>query len=110
MYKLIAIDMDGTLLNDQHKVPKDVRDALQTAKKMGVSIVLCSGRPLIGMHPYVKELQLDDKDDYLIAYNGAVTQNTQTHEIVAERTLEIGRASCRERARSLNGGERLYNN
>jgi|SRR5690625_46861 len=88
MYKLIAIDMDGTLLNDQHEVPKDVRDALHEAKKIGVSIVLCSGRPLIGMHPYVKKLQLDDEDDYLIAYNGAVTQNTQTHEIIVERTLE----------------------
>lgn len=42
MYKLIAIDMDGTLLNDHHEVTEEVRDALHAAKAEGVKIVLCS--------------------------------------------------------------------
>lgn len=46
MYKLIAIDMDGTLLNDHHDVTEEVRNALHAAKAEGVKIVLCTGRPI----------------------------------------------------------------
>ncbi|MGE6630570.1 sugar-phosphatase [Bacillus sp. NPDC077027] len=87
MYKLIAIDMDGTLLNDHHVVPSDVYEAIQQAKAEGVKIVLCTGRPLGGVSRYLKELQLDEKDDYVIAYNGALVQNSHTNEVVSELTL-----------------------
>lgn len=40
MYKLIAIDMDGTLLNDHHEVTAEVRDALHAAKAEGVKLSL----------------------------------------------------------------------
>lgn len=43
MYKLIAIDMDGTLLNDHHEVTTEVRGALDAAKAEGVNIVLLHG-------------------------------------------------------------------
>lgn len=55
MYKLVAIDMDGTLLNDQHMVPDEVFEAIQQAKAEGVKIVLCTGRPIGGVHRYLKE-------------------------------------------------------
>ncbi len=48
MYKLVAIDMDGTLLNDQHIVPDEVFEAIQQAKAEGIKIVLCTGRPIGG--------------------------------------------------------------
>lgn len=57
MYKLVAIDMDGTLLNDQHMVPDEVFEAIQQAKAEGVKIVLCTGRPIGGVHRYLKEPQ-----------------------------------------------------
>ena len=87
MYKLIAIDMDGTLLNDHHEVTEDVRDALHRAKEQGVKIVLCSGRPIGGMRRYLKDLKLDEEEDYVIAYNGALVQNAHTNEIVSELSL-----------------------
>ena len=58
MYKLIAIDMDGTLLNDHHEVTEEVRDALHAAKAEGVKIVLCTGRPIGGVQRYLDELNL----------------------------------------------------
>ncbi|MBC5635743.1 sugar-phosphatase [Ornithinibacillus sp. BX22] len=88
MYKLIAIDMDGTLLNDHHEVPENVKAALHQAKKQGIKVVLCSGRPIGGMRSYIRELNLDEDGDYAIAYNGAFVQNTYSNEVVAELSLK----------------------
>ncbi|GGA92095.1 sugar-phosphatase [Ornithinibacillus halotolerans] len=87
MYKLIAIDMDGTLLNDHHEVPNDVKETLTEAKRLGVKIVLCSGRPIGGMKKYIEELNLNEAGDYAIAYNGAFVQATDTNEVVSELSL-----------------------
>ncbi|MFS0653870.1 sugar-phosphatase [Bacillus sp. 179-C3.3 HS] len=87
MYKLVAIDMDGTLLNDQHMVPDAAFEAIQQAKAEGIKIVLCTGRPIGGVHRYLKELQLDQEGDFVIAYNGALVQNSHTNEVVSELTL-----------------------
>ncbi|KAA6449944.1 sugar-phosphatase [Bacillus atrophaeus] len=87
MYKLIAIDMDGTLLNDHHEVSAEVCDALQAAKAEGVKIVLCTGRPIGGVRRYLDELNLIEEGDYVIAYNGALVQNTHTNEVVNELSL-----------------------
>lgn len=90
MYKLIAIDMDGTLLNDQHEVTPEVREALHKAKKKGVKIVLCTGRPIGGVRRFLEDLLLNEEDDYVIAYNGALVQNTHTNGVVAERSIGYG--------------------
>ena len=87
MYKLIAIDMDGTLLNDRHEVPEDVKNTLDEAKRQGIKIVLCSGRPIGGMRSYIEELNLKEDGDYVIAFNGAFLQNTHTNEVIAEVSL-----------------------
>lgn len=79
--------MDGTLLNDRHEVPADVKSTLAEAKKQGIKIVLCSGRPIVGMRKYIEELNLMEVDDYAIAFNGAFTQNTNTDEIAAQFLL-----------------------
>ncbi|MCF3943200.1 sugar-phosphatase [Oceanobacillus alkalisoli] len=88
MYKLIAIDMDGTLLNDHHQVSKETKDTLMKAKEHGAKIVLCSGRPIVGMRQYIADLNLNEADDYAIAYNGAYIENTNTGEVVSEFSLE----------------------
>nr|MDF9460273.1 sugar-phosphatase [Bacillus pumilus] len=87
MYKLVAIDMDGTLLNDQHMVTAEVFEAIQQAKAEGVKIVLCTGRPIGGVNRYLDDLQLNQEGDYVIAYNGALVQNSHTNEVVSELTL-----------------------
>ena len=46
--KLIAIDIDGTLINDKHQITPEVHEALQKAREQGVKVVLCTGRPLPG--------------------------------------------------------------
>lgn len=56
--KLIAIDLDGTLLNKQREITPEVKNAVLRAKKAGVHIVLASGRSFNGIYPYLKALTL----------------------------------------------------
>lgn len=87
MYKLIAIDIDGTLLNDRHEITTDVKDALNEAKRQGIKVVLCTGRPVGGIRSFIKALQLDEEGDFAIAYNGAFVQDNHTNKVVAELSL-----------------------
>lgn len=77
MYKLIACDMDETLLDDNHLISKKNIEAIKKAKAAGVKFVPATGR---GFHTIVgtlKELGLfDEKNEYVISFNGsAITEN-----------------------------------
>ena len=87
MYKLVAIDIDGTLMNDRKEITKEVNDAIQAAKAKGVSVVICTGRPIVGVQSIIEELKLNDEDDYVITFNGALVQNTHTKEVESQITL-----------------------
>lgn len=89
MYKLIALDMDGTLLNENKTISKENFEAIQNAREKGVKIVLATGRPVKGIKKYLKELNLLTGDDYAVAFNGAVVQNTKTDEVIAETLLTM---------------------
>ena len=85
--KLVAIDLDGTLLNDHHEINQPVVDCIKKARRAGVYIVLSTGRPLSGTKSQLEVLGLDNEDDYIITYNGALVLNTKTWDVVAERSL-----------------------
>lgn len=55
-YKLICVDIDGTLLNDEKKMPVPVRDSLRRASGMGMKIALISGRMPVGVEAIEEEL------------------------------------------------------
>lgn len=88
MIELIAIDMDGTLLNDAHQITENVQKALNDAIDSGIKIVLCTGRPLKAIYPYMEQLDLPDKEDYVISLNGTLVQKTNTQEIVYSHQLK----------------------
>jgi HAD superfamily hydrolase (TIGR01484 family) len=56
MYKLIALDMDGTLLTTDKNVSVKTEAAIKAAREKGVKVVLASGRPLNGITRYLEEL------------------------------------------------------
>ena len=87
MYKLVAIDIDGTLMNDRKEITKEVNDAIQAAKAKGVKVVICTGRPIVGVQSIIEELKLNDEDDFVITFNGALVQNTYTHEVESQIAL-----------------------
>jgi len=88
LIKLIAIDMDGTLLNNAHQITKNVQKAIFDAIESGIKIVLCTGRPSKAVYPYIEQLDLPDKEDYVISLNGTLVQKTNTQEIVYSHILE----------------------
>ncbi|MDF2785772.1 MAG: sugar phosphatase [Pantoea eucrina] len=87
--KLIAIDMDGTLLNPQHEITPAVKAAIGRARDKGVSIVLATGRPFVGVERYLTELDLRQPGQYCISNNGALAHRADSGEVVAEKTLSF---------------------
>ena len=73
--KLVAIDIDGTLINDQREITPQTVDAIKKASAQGVKIVLCTGRPMTGVKAYLDQLGLNDSDnEFVISFNGALCQ------------------------------------
>ena len=89
MYKLIALDMDGTLLNEEKQISSANYEAIQKARESGVKVVLASGRPLVGFKRYLEELNLVSENDYAVAFNGALVQSSEGNEIVSKTTLTL---------------------
>lgn len=79
-YKMLALDLDGTLTNEQKIVTERTKKALFAATKRGVKVVLASGRPEIGVWPVARNLKMDQIGGYILAYNGAVAIDCQTGE------------------------------
>ncbi|SND38172.1 hydrolase [Streptococcus pneumoniae] len=83
--KLIAVDIDGTLVNSQKEITPEVFSAIQDAKEAGVKVVIATGRPIAGVAKLLDDLQLRDEGDYVVTFNGALVQETATgHEIISE--------------------------
>ena len=85
MYKLIAIDLDGTLLDSYGNIDKETKDALEKAKKKGVEIVLASGRPIKSTLSIARELGIDN---YIISGNGSILLDVQNDELLFEGFLD----------------------
>ncbi len=87
MYKLIALDMDGTLLREDGTISERTRKAIAAAREQGVRVVLASGRPLEGLERYLNELELNSHDDYVLSYNGSLVQNVGSRQVIRSHIL-----------------------
>ncbi len=87
MYKLIALDLDGTLLNDNKELTEKTAEALLSLKNRGMKIVFATGRPTKGVTRYVNQLHLHDIDDYLVTYNGAYVINMASNHYLSTTVL-----------------------
>lgn len=87
-YKLLVLDVDGTLLNEAKEVSPHNIAAVRKAQQMGIQIVLASGRPTSGILPIANKLELNHYGGYVISYNGAQIINMQTGDVIFEKRLE----------------------
>lgn len=85
MYKLVAIDLDGTLLNSYGELSNNNKNALKQAIEKGVEIVLTSGRPIMSVKNLANEIGCNN---YMICGNGAITYDIQKEKIIFNRFLE----------------------
>jgi Cof subfamily protein (haloacid dehalogenase superfamily) len=88
MIKLIALDMDGTLLNNEKCISERNYQAIQAAKSAGIKVVLASGRPLEGLQSYIEHLGLTGEDDFVVSYNGSLVQRVVSGEVLHKTSLK----------------------
>ena len=85
MYKLIVLDLDGTLLNSKGELSKENEEAIKKAKNKGIKIAICSGRIL----PAIRNICLERGiGDYLISGNGSQIYEVEKNEIIYENCMD----------------------
>ena len=90
MIKLIAIDMDGTLLNSKKELLDETKQYFKNFhnKNTETLLVLCTGRPETGIRPYLKDLGYLEENHYIISQNGANIYESQTGKRVMDAFLD----------------------
>ncbi len=87
-YKLIVLDVDGTMLNSNREISKRTVATLRKVQQMGIKIALASGRPTYGILPLAQAIDLGVYDGYIISYNGAQVMEAKTGQILFERRID----------------------
>ena len=87
MIDLIAVDIDGTLLNANKVLTQETIEALHDANNRGLKIVLCTGRPYLAAKPVLDLLGLKGIDDYLVTFNGGQIHRASDGRVIHKETL-----------------------
>jgi Cof subfamily protein (haloacid dehalogenase superfamily) len=89
-YKLLVLDVDGTLLNSEKQISKRTHATLRKAQQMGVKIVLASGRPTYGLKPVAESIELKNYEGYFLSYNGGQLFKCQKghNELLFEKRVD----------------------
>ena len=77
MYKIIACDLDETLIRTDRTISKEDIEAIKKCKQLGIKFVLATGRGYASVQNTLKEVGLyDELNEYVISFNGgAITEN-----------------------------------
>lgn len=87
-YKLLVLDLDGTLTNSKKEITQHTKETLIKAQEAGLKVVLASGRPTYGVAPLANELELQKYEGYILAYNGGEIIDWKTRELMYEKQLD----------------------
>lgn len=63
-YKLIVLDVDGTMLNSNREISKRTIQTLRKVQQMGIRVALASGRPTYGILPLARDIDLGVYEGY----------------------------------------------
>ena len=84
MYKLVAIDLDGTMLNSYGIVTENTKKVIKETIERGTEVIIASGRPIDSIKTIAKEI---GSNKYFIAGNGALIYDMQKEKVVYEKYL-----------------------
>ena len=87
--RILFVDLDYTLLNDDKTVSQKNREAIQRALAAGNYVVVATGRPVETGRMVVKDLGLTIPGCYMIAFNGAVLYDCSADRILYEKTIPV---------------------
>ena len=85
MYKLVAIDLDGTMLNRYGIVTEKTKQVIEQVQKNQIEVIIASGRPIDSIKTIAKEIK---SENYFISGNGAILYDIKKDEILYENTLK----------------------
>ncbi len=85
VYKLAAIDLDGTLLNHERRISDENKAAVSKLRANGIEVVLASGRKHEDIHRFHKELELTSP---ILSCHGALVKDPFTDEVISNRFIE----------------------
>ena len=84
MYKLIAVDLDGTMLNSYGVVTENTKKVIKQTIENGTDVIIASGRPIDSIKSIAKDI---GSNKYFIAGNGALIYDIKNDEIIYEKYL-----------------------
>ncbi|MEI8199079.1 MAG: Cof-type HAD-IIB family hydrolase [Eubacteriales bacterium] len=87
-YRIIALDIDGTLTNSSKEISAPTLHALLDIQEKGYRVVLASGRPTPGMKHLAEKLHLDSYGSYILSYNGGEITECRTNRTIFRKTLQ----------------------
>lgn len=88
-YKVIVMDVDGTLANSEKIISEKTKEALLKAQDEGMILILASGRPTSGLMDFAKELKLKENNGLLVSFNGSKVIECSTNEVLFNKTMTI---------------------
>ncbi|HUT59292.1 MAG TPA: HAD family hydrolase [Phycisphaerae bacterium] len=86
-YRLLAIDIDGTLIGADQRVPRDVREAVSAAGEAGLRVCLATGRSLAESLPVWRQLPLRPPYEPLVTIGGAIVCEPDTGRTLYQRVI-----------------------
>ena len=89
MYKLVAIDLDGTMLNQYGIITEKTKKAIKKVQDKGVEVMIASGRAITSVKRFSKEINIKK---YFISGNGAITYDIENNKILYENILKKQKA------------------
>lgn len=89
MYKLVAIDLDGTMLNQYGIITEKTKKAISKTQEKGVEVMIASGRAITSVKRFSKEI---NSNKYFISGNGAITYDIKNNKILYENILSKTKA------------------
>ena len=86
-YKIIFLDIDGTLTDSRKLITEKTRKALMSAAEQGLIIAIASGRPEPGLAYAAGELELSNIGGYILPFNGGLIKDALTGEVISSNTI-----------------------
>ncbi|MCM3215790.1 Cof-type HAD-IIB family hydrolase [Niallia taxi] len=87
--KVIIMDVDGTLTNNEKVITAKTKEVLVKAQKAGAILVLASGRPTSGLRDIAKELEMEKHHGLLVSFNGSKVVDCETNEVLFNETMSV---------------------
>lgn len=89
MYKLVAIDLDGTMLNTYGEVTENTKRVIKQTIKKGTDVIIASGRTIDSIKAIAEEINCNK---YIIAGNGSIVYDIQNNNVIYEKYISKAKA------------------